>query len=105
MVEVLREDILTLMPFKVIDKILGTPTFAKMIELRKQLGTNLINVNFPWGKGKVQLGLLQEPTTFAAHNGGPYNPPTQQPPTYPNINIGTSTADRERLHAKTTEDQ
>ena len=51
------------------------------------------------------MGLLQDPTTIDARNGGPYNMPTQQPPTYPIINAGTSTADRERLFAKTIEAQ
>ena len=47
MVEVSREDIIALMPFKVLDKTLGTPKFVKMKELRKQLGANLIAVVSP----------------------------------------------------------
>ena len=49
--------------------------------------------------------LIQDPTTFAERNGRPYNPPTQQPPTYPIINVGTITADQERLRAERTEDK
>ena len=105
MFEVSREEILALMSFKVWDKILGTPTFTKMVKLLKQLGANLISVDCPWVQGKGQLGLLQDPKTFYARNGGPYDPPTQQPPTYPINNAGTITSDRERLHAKTTEAQ
>ena len=71
----------------------------------KKRGANLIAVDCPLGRGKGQLVLLQDPTTFAALNGGPYNPTTQQPPTYPTINARTSTADWEHLHAKTTESQ
>ena len=93
------------MAFKVAQKIPGTPTFANMIELRKQLGTNLIAVDCPWGQGKVQMGLLQYPTNFTVWNGRPYDPPTQQPPIYPNIHSGTSKSDRERMHAKKIEDQ
>ena len=36
MVKVSHENILTLMPFKVLDNISGTQAFAKMIKLRKQ---------------------------------------------------------------------
>ena len=61
MVEVSREDVLALMPFKNLDKILGTPTFENMIILRKQLGANLIAVDCPHGQQKGQLGLLQDP--------------------------------------------
>ena len=55
------------------------------------------------GKGKSQLVLLKDPTTFSLQNGGSYYMPTQQPPTDPIINAGTSTAYRERLYAETTE--
>ena len=103
MAEVSCEDILSLVHLKVLEKIPGTPMFANMIKLRKQLGTNLIGVNFPWGRGKVQMGLLKYPTTFAARNGGPYDPLMQQLPTYPIVNTGTSTSNRERLCAETTE--
>ena len=105
MVEVYHKDILSLVPFKVLDKISGTPTFTKMIKLRKQLGANLIVVEFPWRRGKGQLILLQDPATFAARTGRTYNPPTQQPPTYPNIPMGTSTTDQERMCAKTIKDE
>ena len=105
MVKVSCEDILALMTFKVLDKIMGTPKFANMIELQKQLSSNIIAVGCPWVKGKVQLVPLQYPTNFDLRNGGPYYPPTQQSPTYPNIHTGTSTADCERLRAETTKDQ
>ena len=71
-----------------------------MIELQKQLVANLIVVNCPWRQGKGQLGLLQDPTTFAALNGGPYDLPTQQPSTYPILNAATITADHERLRSR-----
>ena len=68
MFEVSRKDILAIMPFKVLGKILVTPMFAKMIELRKQLGANLISAKSPWVRDKEQLDLLQDPTTSAAQN-------------------------------------
>ena len=105
MFEVSREEILALMSFKVWDKILGTPTFTKMVKLLKQLGANLISVDCPWVQGKGQLGLLQYPTTFSAREDRPYDKPTQQPPTYPKIYSGTSTANRESMCAETIEDK
>ena len=100
MVKVSREDILILTPFKILYNILGTPTFVKMINLQKQFGANIIFINCPLGKSKRQLGLLKYPTKFAVQNNGLYDPPNQQPPTYPNIHAGTSTANREHMHAK-----
>ena len=81
------------------------PTFAKIIKLLKQLGANIIAVDCPCVRVKGQLGLLQYPDPFSVRNSGPYNPPTQQPPTYPIITDGTSTADWERLCVETTESQ
>ena len=80
------------MPFKVLDNISVTPTFAKMIGLRKQINANQISVDCPWERCKGQLGILQDPTNFAVWNGGPYDPPTQEPHMYPIIDSGTSTA-------------
>ena len=79
------------MTFKVLDKIMATQTFAKIIGLRKKLGTNLIAVDCPWIQSKVQLSLIQDPKTFAARNDGPYNIPTQQTPTRPIINASMGT--------------
>ena len=105
MVEVSREDILALTPFKVLDKISGTPMSANMIELWKQLMANLISVDYPLGQNKVQLGLPKDPATFTAQNGGPYDPPSQQPLMYPNIQNITSTSDHKNMRAKIIEDQ
>ena len=104
MVEVSRDDLLALVPFKNLDKIIGTPTFENMIILRKQLGANLIAVDCPWGQQKGQLGLLQDPASFTAQNGGAYTPPAIQPPSYPVIPPGTSTSDRERMQASNSAD-
>ena len=53
---------------------------------------------------QVQLGLLQDPAIFFAQNGGPYNPPNQQPTTYTKICAGTSTTDRDHMRAEKMED-
>ena len=47
------------------------------------MSAKLIAVKTPtdWGRGKVHLGLLQDPAVFLARNGDPYNlPPLSSPP-------------------------
>ena len=105
MVAVSYEDILVLIPFKVLYRISGTPTFRENDQVRKINWGNLIAVDCTWGQGKGQLGLLQYPVTFTARNGRQYDTPVQQTHTYPKIQNSTSTSNPECMRAKKIEDQ
>ena len=105
MVLVTRESVLALMPHNTLTKIDGEPTHKSMNKLEKELGSNLIAVPCPWGRNKGHLGILQDATVFTQRNGGPFTPPIQAPPTYPDIPPAASTAQRERLRADNEEAQ
>ena len=49
--------------------------------------------------------ILQDATVFTQRNGGPFTPPLQAPPTYPNIPPAASTAQLKRLRADNKEAQ
>ena len=84
---VLRDNLLAVMPHKVIQKILGEPTYLAMRTWFKKICTNLIAVKTPqdWRRGKSHLGMLQSPAAFHAKNGDFDKPPPNAPPAYPNI--------------------
>ena len=93
---VLRDGVLTIILHKVINKILGEPTYSAMRTWFKQICKNLNSVETPqdWGIGKGHLGVLQAPAVFHARNGDFFNPPPNAPPAYPNIFPGANTAKR-----------
>ena len=77
-----QDDVLTVMPHKVINKIYGEPTYLAMRTWPKQICTNLISVKTPqdWGRRKVHLGMLQALAVFHAGNGDLNTPPPQPTP-------------------------
>ena len=79
-----RDDVLTVMPHKVINKISGEPTYSAMRTWFKQICTNLIAVKTPqdWGRGKGHLCMFQVTSVFHAKYGEFYNPPSNVPPAY-----------------------
>ena len=85
MVPITCESVLALMPHHTLTKIDGEPTHKAIKRLEKELGSNLIAVPCPWGCNKGHLGILQDAAIFAQLNGGPFTPPVQAPPTYPDI--------------------
>ena len=89
-----RDDALAVMPFQVLTKILGEPTYQNMKIWRKEMSSNLIAVRIPtdWRRNKGLLGELQDPPIFLARNGAAYNPPLVAPPAYPTIIAGATTA-------------
>jgi hypothetical protein len=95
-----RESVQALMPNQTLMKIHGEPTHKAVRKLEKELGTNLIAVDCPWGLNKGHLGELQDAATFLAHNGAAYNPPADAPLPYPAIPAGTIAAKREHLKAE-----
>ena len=96
------DNILAVMPHKVINKSLGKFIYSAMRTWFKKICTNLIAVETPqdWGIGKSHLGMLQAPAVFHARKGNFYNPPPNAPPAYPNILPGVNTAEHEHLRAK-----
>ena len=96
------DDVLVVMPHKLINKILGEPTYSAMHTWFNQICTDLITVETPQdcGRGKGHLGMLQAPAVFHARNGDFYNPPPNAPTAYPNTLPRANTAKRERLRAK-----
>ena len=56
-----RDDVFALMLHKVIDKMVGEPTYPGINKWKKKMNANLIAVKTPqtWGRGKGNLGLLQ----------------------------------------------
>ena len=97
-----RDDVLAVMPFQVLTKIHGEPTYQNMKIWRKEMSSNLIAVRMPtdWGRNKGLLGELQDPPIFLARNGAAYNPPLVAPPPYPIIIAGATTAQREQARAE-----
>ena len=96
------DDVLAVMPHKVIHNILGKPTYSAMRTWFKKICTNLIAAETPkdCGRVKVHLGMLQAPSVFHAQNGDFYNPPPNAPIAYHNILPGVNTAERKRLRAE-----
>ena len=101
-VTVSRDDVLAVMPCPVLTKIPGEPTYQAMKTWHKEMSSNLIAVRMPttWGRDKGLLGELQDPLIFLARNGDAYNPPADAPPTYPEIVVGATAAEREQARAE-----
>jgi hypothetical protein len=56
-------------------------------------------ISCPWGHSKGHLGLVQDPAVYLARKGGAFNAPNIEPPAYPVIPAGATTAKREKLGA------
>jgi hypothetical protein len=63
---------------------------------------NLMAISCPYGHSKGHLGLLQDPAFYLACNGEVFNIPQIEPPAYPVISAGATTAKREELRATNT---
>jgi hypothetical protein len=59
-------------------------------------------ISCPWGHSKDHLGLLQDPAIYLARNGEAFNIPHVEPPAYPVIPAGTTTADCKELRTTNT---
>ena len=89
------DDVLVVMPHKVINKILDKPTYSARHTWFKQICTDLIAVETPQycGRGKSHLGMLQATAVLHAQIGDFYNPPPmyhQRIPTYLLVQIRPS---------------
>jgi hypothetical protein len=56
-------------------------------------------ISCPWGHSKGHLGLLQDPAIYPAHNGEAFKIPSIEPPAYPVIPAGSTTAKHKELPA------
>ena len=63
-----REDILGIMPYKVLTLIAGDPIYKNMKPVKKKMSANLIAVKNPiqWGHSKGLLGFFQKAEIFTA---------------------------------------
>jgi hypothetical protein len=59
-------------------------------------------ISCPWGHSKGHLGILQDPAIYLACNGAAFNIPHIEPPAYPVIPAGTTTANHKELCATNT---
>jgi hypothetical protein len=87
------------MPHPVLTRVLGKPTHKQVKMVIRELTANLMAVSCPWGHGKEHLGLLQDPTIYAARNGGAFNIPLNEPPAYPVMPNGTTAPQCKELRA------
>ena len=65
-----KDDVLGVMPHKVLTPIAGEPTYKNTKLMKKEMSANLIDVKnlFDWGRGKGLLGTFQDPLIFNAQN-------------------------------------
>jgi hypothetical protein len=93
------EGIKTQMPHSILSRVFGKPTHKQIKTVICKLLANLMAISCPWGHSKGYLGLLQDPAIHLACNGEALNIPHVEPPAYPVIPAGATTANHEELHA------
>ena len=65
-----EKDFIELFQYKELDKILGQPTYEKLLWLRKQLTRNATKVDSPFGGGKTgHAGMVLKPVIFDKKEG------------------------------------
>ena len=87
------------MPHNVLTRVLREPTHKQIEMFIWELTTNLVAVSCPWGHGKGHLGLLQDPTIYAACNGEAFTIPANKPPAYPVMPNGATAPQHKELQA------
>jgi hypothetical protein len=87
------------MPHPILTHVFGEPTHKQIKTVIREVLANLMAVSCPWRHSKGHLGLLQDPAIYLACNGEAFNIPHVEPPAYPVIPAGTTTADHEELRA------
>jgi hypothetical protein len=93
------EGIKAQMPHPILTRVFGKPTHKQIKTVICELLANLIAISCPWGHSKGHLGLLQDPAINLACNGGAFIIPHDEPPAYPVIPAGATTANRKDLRA------
>ena len=96
-----EKDLVELFQYKELDKILGQPTYEKLLWLRKQLTRNATKVESPFGGGKTgHAGMVLKPVIFDKKEGTePWNVPESQGacPIYP---AGATEAEKRAIYTR-----
>jgi hypothetical protein len=86
------------MPHPILTCVFGKPTHKQIKTVICEMLANLMAISCPCGPSKGYQGLLQDPTIYLAHNGEAFNIPHIEPPAYPVIPAGATTANRKPQH-------
>jgi hypothetical protein len=86
------------MPHPILTRVFGEPTHEQVKMVIHELSANLMAIFCPWGHSKGHLGLLQDPAIYLAHNGEAFNIPHNEPPAYPVMPAGATTAKCKELY-------
>jgi hypothetical protein len=87
------------MPHPILTHVFSKPTHKQVKTVIRKLSTNLMAIFCPWGHSKGHLGNLQDPAIYLSRNREMFNIPNIEPPAYPVIPAGSTTAKREELRA------
>ena len=87
------------MPHNVLTRVLREPTHKQIKMVIRELTANLMAVSCPWGHGKGHLGLLQDPTIYAARYREAFTIPADKPPAYPVMQKGATAPQCKELRA------
>jgi hypothetical protein len=87
------------MPHPILTHVFGKPTHKQIKTVICKLSANLMAISCPWGHSKGHLGLLHNPAIYLARNWEAFNIPNIEPPAYPVIPAGATTANHEELRA------
>jgi hypothetical protein len=87
------------MPHPIFTHVFGEPTHKQIKTVICKLSANLMAISCPWGHSKGYLGLLQDPAIYLTCNGEAFNIPHVEPPAYPVIPAGATTANCKELRA------
>ncbi len=81
----------------ILTRVFGKPTHKQIKTVIRKLLANLMTISCPWGHSKGHLGLLQDPAIYLACKGEAFNIPHIEPPAYPVIPAGATTANHKEL--------
>jgi hypothetical protein len=87
------------MPHPILTHVFGQTTHKQIKMFICKLPANLMAIFCPLGHSKGHIGLLQDPSIYLACNGEAFNIPNIEPPAYPVISAGATTANQEGLRA------
>ena len=87
------------MPHNMLTRVLEEPTHKQIKMVIRELTANLMAVFCPWGHDKGHLGLLQDPTIYAARNSEAFTIPADKPPAYPVMPNSATAPQPEELRA------
>jgi hypothetical protein len=83
----------------ILTRVFDKPTHKQVKMVIHELSANLMAIFCPLRHSKGHLGLLQDLAIYLACNGEAFNIPNIEPPAYPVIPAGATTAKRKELHA------